>query len=130
MKLYDEIVDPTLLVRRVNIVAAHVETETGAEAAVRAYGGTYQDAADGSIGEDWRGTGQAAGEQLDMFTNYEEEDKRREEEAAELAEERRMQEALIAIKQKFGKNAVLKGANLEEGATAAQRNKQIGGHKA
>ena len=71
-----------------------------------------------------------AGEQRDMFTNYAEEDKRREAEAAELEEERRMQEALLAIKEKFGKNAVLKGANLEEGATAMQRNKQIGGHKA
>ena len=71
-----------------------------------------------------------AGEQLDMFTNYAEEEKRRKAETAELEEERRMQEALLAIKEKFGKNAVLKGANLEEGATAMQRNKQIGGHKA
>ena len=69
-------------------------------------------------------------EQLDMFTDYAAEDARREAEDAELEEERRMQEALLAIKQKFGKNAVLKGANLEEGATAMQRNKQIGGHRA
>ena len=122
MKLYDEIVDPSLLVRRVNIVAGHVITEAGNEAAVRAYGGEYRTESEGG--------GSMAGEQLDMFTNYAEEDKRREAEAAELEEERRMQEALLAIKEKFGKNAVLKGANLEEGATAMQRNKQIGGHKA
>ena len=122
MKLYAEIVDPTLLVRRVNIVAGHVVTEAGAQAAVRAYGGEYQ------TKEEQFGT--AAGEQLDMFTDYAAEDARREAEDAELEEERRMQEALLAIKQKFGKNAVLKGANLEEGATAMQRNKQIGGHRA
>jgi DNA polymerase V len=128
MKLYDEIVDPTLLVRRVNIVAGHVVTEAGAQAAVRAYGGEYQTAEEQS-GFSFCG-GAAAGEQLDMFTDYAAEDARREAEDAELEEERRMQEALLAIKQKFGKNAVLKGANLEEGATAMQRNKQIGGHRA
>ncbi|MBR5488304.1 MAG: hypothetical protein IKV72_01260, partial [Firmicutes bacterium] len=128
MKLYDEIVDPSLLVRRVNIVAGHVVTEAGAQAAVRAYGGEYQTAEEQS-GFSFGG-GAAAGEQLDMFTDYAAEDARREKEDAELEEERRIQEALLAIKQKFGKNAVLKGANLEEGATAMQRNKQIGGHRA
>ena len=131
MKLYDEIVDPSLLVRRVNIVAGHVVTEAGAQAAVRAYGGEYQTAEEQSgSGGFVFGGGAAAGEQLDMFTDYAAEDARREKEDAELEEERRMQEALLAIKQKFGKNAVLKGANLEEGATAMQRNKQIGGHRA
>ena len=47
-----------------------------------------------------------------------------------LDKERRMQEAMLAIKKKFGKNAILKGMNLQEGATAKQRNSQIGGHKA
>ena len=119
MKLYDEIVNSSLLVRRVNIAAGHVVTEDGAEAAVRAYGGEYRTAEEAG-----------AGEQLDMFTDYAAEEARRKAEDAALEEERRMQEAVLAIKQKFGKNAVLKGANLEEGATAVQRNKQIGGHKA
>lgn len=47
-----------------------------------------------------------------------------------MERERRMQEAMLSIKKKFGKNAVLKGMNLEEGATAKDRNDQIGGHKA
>ena len=52
------------------------------------------------------------------------------EEEEKLERERRMQEAMLSIKKKFGKNAVLKGMNLEEGATAKDRNEQIGGHKA
>ena len=75
MKLYDEIVDSSLLVRRVNIVAGHVVTEAGAEGAVRAYGGEYRTAEEDSAGF---GGGQAAGEQLDMFTDYAAEDARRE----------------------------------------------------
>ena len=58
-----------------------------------------------------------------------EEEKRRKEEEA-LARERKLQQAALAIKKKFGKNALLKGMNLEEGATARDRNSQIGGHKA
>ena len=56
------------------------------------------------------------------------EQKKKEEE--ELAREKRMQQAVLEIKKKFGKNAVLKGMNLEEGATAVKRNSQIGGHRA
>ncbi len=44
--------------------------------------------------------------------------------------EQKRQEAILAIRKKFGKNAILKGMNFEEGATARERNKQIGGHKA
>ena len=124
MKLYDEIVDPTLLVRRVNVVAAHTVTEAGQAAAVRAYGGEYRTASEDG------GDRSMAGEQLDMFTDYAAEEARREEEKDQLEEERRVQKALLGIKKKFGKNAILKGASLEEGATAAQRNSQIGGHKA
>ena len=51
-------------------------------------------------------------------------------EEAALAREKKMQEAMIKIKNKYGKNAILKGMNLEEGATTASRNQQIGGHKA
>ena len=48
---------------------------------------------------------------------------------ADLERERKMQRAMIDIKKKFGKNAILKGMNLEEGATTMERNRQIGGHK-
>ena len=69
-------------------------------------------------------------EQLDLFTDYEAQRKKQEEEEVALDREKRMQEAMLSIKKKFGKNAVLKGMNLQEGATAKDRNKQIGGHKA
>jgi DNA polymerase V len=65
-------------------------------------------------------------EQLDLFTDYAE--KRQREQA--LEKERRMQKAMLAIQKKYGKNAILKGLNLEEGATTVERNRQIGGHKA
>ena len=69
-------------------------------------------------------------QQLDLFTDYEELERKKKEEQAALDKERRMQEAQLAIKQRFGKNAILKGLNFEEGATAKERNAQIGGHKA
>ena len=69
-------------------------------------------------------------EQLDLFTDYEALERQREKEAAELARERRMQEAMLTLRKKFGKNAVLKGMNLEEGAMTQERNRQIGGHRA
>jgi DNA polymerase V len=69
-------------------------------------------------------------EQLDLFVDYEAEDKRRAEEKALLDKEKRRQKAMLAIKQKYGKNAILRGMSLEEGATAKERNQQIGGHKA
>ena len=56
--------------------------------------------------------------------------KQHQEEQAKLDKERRMQEAQLKIKQRFGKNAILRGLNFEEGATAKERNEQIGGHKA
>ena len=63
-------------------------------------------------------------EQMDLFTDYMEEEKEK-----ERLKERKIQEAMLAIKKKYGKNAILKGMNLEEGATAMERNRQIGGHK-
>ena len=69
-------------------------------------------------------------EQLDLFTDYAALRKENEEKEAKLRQERRLQEALLDIKKRYGKNAVLKGTNLVEGATAMERNKQIGGHKA
>ena len=64
--------------------------------------------------------------QLDLFTDYQSEKDKK----AEREKERRMQEALLNIKRRFGKNAILKGTSYAEGATAKERNKQIGGHKA
>ena len=69
-------------------------------------------------------------EQLDMFTDYGALDRQRALEAAVMEREKRRQKAVLAIKKRFGKNAVLKGMNMEDGATAKDRNAQIGGHKA
>lgn len=96
-ELYDRIVDPDLLIRRLNVVANNVVLESEAPGA----------------GE----------EQLDLFRDAEAERKERE-------REKQLQQAVISLRQKFGKNAVLKGMNLQEGATAKQRNSQIGGHRA
>ena len=103
MDLFDRIVDRNLLVRRLNIVANRVKEE--AEIAQ-----------------------QPAYEQMDLFTSAAEDQKRKEEEAS-LAREKKMQKAMLAIKKKYGKNAILKGMNFEEGATARDRNQQIGGHR-
>ena len=67
---------------------------------------------------------------MDLFTDYAELDRQRREKEAALQREKRQQQAVIAIKKKFGKNAILKGMNFVEGATARDRNAQIGGHKA
>ena len=104
-ELFDRIVKPNLQVRRMYVVANRVMRE-----------------------EDVRTKPQR--EQLDFFTDYEAERAAQENEKAARDRERRVQEALIGIKHRFGKNAILKGMNLEEGATARQRNAQIGGHKA
>ena len=103
--LFERVVDPMLLVRRMNLVANHVvyEAELPKENTV---------------------------EQLDLFTDYAAREEREKQEAAEQQRERRRQEALLSIKKKFGKNAIMKGMNLEEGATAKERNATIGGHKA
>ena len=66
----------------------------------------------------------------DLFTDYEALQKEREEKERILEREQKMQKAVLEIQKKFGKNAILKGINLEEGATAVERNQQIGGHKA
>lgn len=68
--------------------------------------------------------------ELDMFTDYEAVKKEKQIEEAALARERKIQETIINIKNKFGKNSLLRGLNFDEGSTAKERNKQIGGHKA
>lgn len=67
---------------------------------------------------------------MDLFADNDTLIKKREKERKELARERRMQETILNIKQRFGKNSLLRGLNFEEGSTARERNKQIGGHKA
>jgi len=105
MDLFDEIVDPNLFVRRVNIVANNITDEKTVENLE-----TY--------------------EQLDLFTDYSEKKENDEEEAKLLEKEKNLQHTLLDIKKKFGKNAVLKGTNFKDGATTKERNRQIGGHKA
>ena len=68
--------------------------------------------------------------QLDLFTDYEQYEREEEEKQEALKREKKVQSAIIDIKKKFGKNAILKGMNFEEGSTARDRNSQIGGHKA
>ncbi len=105
MELYDKIVNKKLLIRRINIVANKLVDEHSVKN-VNKY------------------------EQLDLFTDYEILKKQREKENAESEREKRMQNTILDIKKKFGKNAILKGMNLQKGATAKDRNNQIGGHKA
>ena len=105
VELYENIVDQNLLIRRVYLTANRVVSEDMAKKAE-----TF--------------------EQLDLFTDYAALRKKQELEEAALERERKMQKAMLDIKKKFGKNAILKGMNLEDGATTMERNKQIGGHKA
>ena len=70
------------------------------------------------------------GEQLDLFTDYDMRRAEREAQREMLERERRLQQAILGVKNKFGKNAILKGTNFVEGATARERNEKIGGHKA
>ena len=105
LELYDRIVDKSLLIRRINITANKLVDESAV-----------------SKKEEF--------EQLDLFTDYQAREKEEAKEEADLEREKRMQRAMLDIKKKFGKNAILKGMNLQEGATAKDRNEQIGGHKA
>ena len=100
MELYDRIIDNRLLVRRINITANNVVDESAAEQT-----NTF--------------------EQIDLFTDY----KQKEKEHQDEQEEKQLQQAMLNIKKKYGKNAIIKGMNLEEGATTMERNDQIGGHK-
>ena len=104
-EVFDRCVNPDLLVRRLNLTVNHVVS---------------QDAV----------TENQTPQQLDLFTDYEALEKQQAKERAAMEKERRMQEAQLKIKQRFGKNAILRGLNFKEGATARSRNEQIGGHKA
>ena len=100
LKIYDRTVNKDLLIRRIYLVVNHVTGEEKANETVY--------------------------EQLDLFTDY----AAKEKEEAKRKKERALQEAMLTIKGKYGKNAVLKGVNFEEGATGRERNNQVGGHKA
>ena len=105
LELFDRIVDPVLLARRLNVSANHIRAEKGPEDAPEPV-------------------------QLDMFTDYAALEKQNAAREAERRRERRAQETVLAIKEKYGKNAILKGMNLQEGATQRERNRQVGGHSA
>lgn len=105
MELYDRIINPILLVRRITLVANHVVEES-------------------------RMKQEEHYEQLNLFTDYEALEQQRKKEEEELEREKRIQKTVLEMKKKYGKNAIVKGMNLEEGATAISRNQQIGGHKA
>ena len=104
--LYDRITDPRLLVRRVTVTANHVIEE-------------------GRVPKP-----KESPEQLNLFTDYEALRREQEQAKREERKEKSLQHAMIDIKRKYGKNAILKGANLQEGAMTMERNRQIGGHKA
>ena len=101
--LFDRIVNPDLLVRRITLSANHLMHEADIQPDNKAV-------------------------QLDLFTDYEKQEKEQKAEEEMLARERRRQEAVLQIKKKFGKNAILKGLNYADGATQRERNQQIGGH--
>ena len=105
-KLYDRIVDPVLLVRRITVAAARVIPESDAAGSDELY------------------------EQLDLFTDYEALEKERAARKEQEDRDKRVQKAVLEIRKRFGNNAVVRGMNLEEGATAISRNSQIGGHNA
>ncbi|MBP5671603.1 MAG: hypothetical protein J6X49_04370 [Victivallales bacterium] len=103
-RLYDRVVGRGLLVKRIVVAASHVLDEKTALLKRKP-------------------------EQLELFTDYKALEKQRVAEQRELERERRQQKAVIAIRRMFGKNAIFKGMDLEEGATARSRNMQIGGHR-
>lgn len=103
--LYEQIVNPDLLVRKINVVVNHLVDENSV-----------------NVKEEYA--------QLDFFTDYAAVQEQNERKEKELEKEKHIQHAMLDIKKIFGKNAILKGMNLSEGATSKDRNAQIGGHKA
>ncbi len=103
--LFDRIVNPILLIRRLSITANHTVPERSVSTPI-----LY--------------------EQMNLFIDYAALEKRRKKKQAELERDKKLQQAILTIKKKYGRNAILRGMSLEEGATARERNKQIGGHKA
>lgn len=104
LEIFDRVVDKRLFVRRMTLAVQQVITEEEAEKQVR------------------------KPRQLELFTDYEAEQRQEAERNARLERERKVQQAMLDIKKRFGKNAILHGISFAEGATARERNKQIGGH--
>jgi len=105
LKLYEKITDPSLLIRRINITACNVVPESEAKKMVEF-------------------------NQISLFDDHVKAEAVNEKLEEDLKKEHNVQQAILKIQKKFGKNAVLKGVSLEEGATGRERNEQIGGHKA
>lgn len=105
LSLYDRIINPDLLIRRITVVAAHLQREQDVMQVE-----TY--------------------EQMDLFTDYEQKNKEKQEKEEERRKEKQIQKAILNVQKKYGKNALIKGMSLQEGATTMERNRQIGGHKA
>lgn len=105
LELYDRIVNPSIFVRRLNITALDVRSEEDVFL-------------------------QTQTEQLDLFTDYLEMEKEAQKERLVMEKEKRLQMAALSIKNRYGRNALLRAMSFEEGATARERNGQIGGHKA
>lgn len=103
--IFERIVNKQLTIRRLNITACHVVREEDAKVAAQPV-------------------------QLDLFADYEAIEQRKEKERQAMERERKLMETALALKKRFGKNALLRGLNYDEGATARERNRQIGGHKA
>lgn len=103
LRLYNKITDPNLLVRRMYVVANHVVKENEAKEEIVQYS---------------------------LFDDVDELERQREQEKAALEREHSLQKAMLSIKDKYGKNAILKGLNFQDGATTIERNRQVGGHKA
>lgn len=104
IELFDRIINKDLYVRRVYVIAGNVRNKEAVK-------------------------NQKVYEQIDLFTDYEEKDKNDREEEKSIEKDNNLQEVLLDIKNKFGKNSIVKGMNLEEGGTAIERNGQVGGHR-
>ena len=104
VELFDRIINKDLYVRRVYVIAGNVRNKESVK-------------------------NQKVYEQIDLFTDYEEKDKNDREEEKTIEKDNNLQEVLLDIKNKFGKNSIVKGMNLEEGGTAIERNGQVGGHR-
>lgn len=103
VELYERIINKNLLVRRINVVANNLVKEESYE----------------EIGD----------EQISLFVDYKKQEQEKNNEIKERKMESNLQHAILDIKKKYGKNAILKGMNLEEDGTTIERNSQIGGHK-
>ncbi len=103
VNLFDKISNPILLVRKINLSVNKLISEENVQ-------------------------NKRIVEQIDLFTNYEEREKKESQQIENEKSEKEIQKVMLQIKNKYGKNAILKGMNIIEGATAMERNKQIGGH--